>query len=241
MIDIKVLASSSRGNCYHITDGSTQLLLECGISFKEIQKGLNFQTSDIVGCLISHEHKDHCKAIREVMKAGIDVYLSQGTKQHLEANGNGIQILHRAIVVEPKKQFRIGTWTILPFETQHDAVEPLGYLLVNSEGDKLLFATDTYYIKYKFQGLTHIMVECNYADDILIANVEKGSVPDALKNRLLKSHFSLGNVKEFFKVNDLSKVQEIWLLHLSEGNSDEERFRREVMQVTGKVVYVAKQ
>lgn len=235
MIEIKVLASSSRGNCYHITDGSTQLLLECGISFKEIQKGLNFQISDIAGCLISHEHKDHCKAVSDVLKAGIDCYMSKGTMDTLKIQS------HRVMSVEPKKQFRIGTWTILPFDTQHDASEPLGYLLANREGEKLLFATDTYYIKYKFQGLSHIMIECNYADDILASNVANGFVPDGLKNRLLKSHFSLENVKEFFKVNELKKVQEIWLLHLSDGNSDEERFRREVMQVTGKVVYVAKQ
>ncbi|SHI76135.1 Phosphoribosyl 1,2-cyclic phosphodiesterase [Geosporobacter subterraneus DSM 17957] len=235
MIEIKVLASSSRGNCYHITDGSTQLLLECGISFKEIHKGIDFKISDIAGCLVSHEHKDHCKAIREVMKTGIDCYMSKGTMDAIGCDG------HRAIAVEPKKQFRIGTWTILPFDTQHDAAEPLGFLLANRDGDKLLFATDTYYIKYKFEGLTHIMVECNYASDILGGNVEAGRVPEVMKNRLLKSHFSLANVKEFFRSNNLDKVQEIWLIHLSDGNSDAVRFKREIMELTGKVVYIANQ
>ena len=83
------------------------------------------------------------------------------------------------------------------------------------------------------------MIECNYASDILYRNVENGSVPMVLKNRLLTSHFSLDNVKEFLKANDLSKVQEIWLLHLSDGNSDAERFKREIMELTGKPVYIA--
>jgi phosphoribosyl 1,2-cyclic phosphodiesterase len=233
MIDIKVLASSSRGNCYHVTDGSTSLLLECGINYREIQKGLNFRMSDVAGCLITHEHKDHSKSVFEVTRAGIDCYMSAGTAEAIESSG------YRVKVVEAKKIYYIGTWTILPFDVQHDVSEPLGFLLVNQSGEKLLFATDTYYIKYRFKGLTHIMMECNYSMDILNENISSGSVPQVMKKRLMKSHFSLENVKEFFKANDMSKVQEIHLLHLSDNNSDEERFKREIMELTGKVVYIA--
>ena len=84
------------------------------------------------------------------------------------------------------------------------------------------------------------MVECNYALDILQKNVTAGLVPTALKDRVLRSHFSLENVKEFLKANDLSKVQEIWLLHLSDGNSDAGRFKREIQELTGKEVYIAR-
>lgn len=233
MITIKALASSSKGNCYHVTDGSTPLLLECGIPFKDIQRKLDFKTREIKGCLISHEHKDHSKAAADVMKAGIDCYMSQETAEAIEAAG------HRVKIIKAQQQFTIGTWTILPFETQHDAAEPLGFLMANQTGEKLLFATDTYYIHYKFQNLTHVMIETNYAADILQANVDAGLVPAAMKNRLLQSHFSLDNVKEFFKANDLSQVKEIHLLHLSDGNSDADKFKREIQQLTGKPVYIA--
>jgi len=83
------------------------------------------------------------------------------------------------------------------------------------------------------------MVECNYSMDILRENIANGSVPVELKNRLLMTHFSLENVKDFLRANDLSKVQEIWLLHLSEGNSNAARFKREIQQLTGKPVYIA--
>jgi phosphoribosyl 1,2-cyclic phosphodiesterase len=146
---------------------------------------------------------------------------------------------HRTNIIKSKQQFRLGTWAILPFDTQHDAAEPLGFLLANQSGDKLLYATDTYYIRYRFQGLTHIMVECNYSMDILRANIEAGLVPVELKNRIIQSHFSLENVKKFLQANDLSKVQEIWLLHLSDGNSDAEMFKREIQELTGKMVFVA--
>lgn len=233
MIDIAPIASGSLGNCYRITDSMTPLLLECGIPYKEMQKRLNFRISEIVACLISHEHQDHSKAVKDLMKAGIDCYMSQGTAEALDVSG------HRLHIIKARQQFQLGSWTVLPFETQHDAVEPLGFLLANQAGDKLLYATDTYYIKYKFRGLTHIMIECNYAADILKTNVKAGLVEPALKSRILKSHFSLENVKNFLKANDLSKIQEIWLLHMSDGNSDEARFKREIQELTGKMVFVA--
>lgn len=234
MIEIKCLASGSGGNCYHITDGQTSLLLECGIPYKEIQRGLNYQVVNLAGCLVTHEHKDHCRCINEIAyKAGVDCYLSKGTQYEIGIDG------HRIKAVKAREQFKIGSWTILPFETQHDAAEPLGFLLANTAGDKLLYATDTYYVRYKFTGLSHILIECNYALDILQANVEAGLVPVVLKNRLLQSHFSMANVKEFLKANDLSRLQEIWLLHLSDGNSDAVRFKREIRELTGKMVFVA--
>lgn len=175
---------------------------------------------------------DHSKAVKEIMRAGIDSYMSRGTAEALGISG------HRLHIIKAKQQFRIGTWTILPFETQHDATEPLGFLLANQDGEKLLYATDTYYIRYRFQGLTHIMIETNYCMDILKRNVEAGAVLKELKSRILKSHFSLENVKKFLLVNDLSKVQEIWLLHLSDNNSNAERFKREIQELTGKMVFI---
>lgn len=234
MIEITTLASSSRGNCYHVTDGSTPLLLECGIPYKEIQRGLNYQVTAVKACLVSHEHLDHCKSLNEVAyKAGVDCYASQGTIDAIGAEG------HRIKPVKALQQFKIDTWSVLPFDTQHDCAEPLGFLLANAAGDKLLFATDTFYIKYRFRGLTHIMVEANYSMDILRANIEAGLVPVELKNRLIKSHFSLENVKDFLRANDLSRVQEVHLLHMSDGNSDAERFKREIQALTGKLVFVA--
>ncbi|GIN71169.1 MBL fold metallo-hydrolase [Bacillus sp. J14TS2] len=233
MIEITTIATGSTGNCYHITDGVTSLLLEAGIRFRDIQRALNFKTTDIAGVLVTHEHKDHCKAVQDVARAGLEIYMSVGTKDAIGINH------HRIKTVEKLQSFTIGTWTILPFDVEHDVSEPYGFLLANKAGDKLLFATDTYYVRYKFTGLTHIMVECNYSMEILLENISTGRVHKAMKGRLLQSHFSLANVKEFMMANDLSKVQEIHLLHLSDTNSDEELFKREIQELTGKVVHIA--
>ncbi len=232
MIQIKTLATGSKGNCYHITDGSTPLLLECGISFKDVQKGVNFETSRLGGVLVTHEHKDHCKGVESVLNRGLDVYMSKGTQEALSLDH------HRIKTVESKKQFRVGTWTVLPFDVQHDVNEPLGFILQSDNAGKMLFATDTYYVKYRFTGLTHIMIECNYDQQTLDENVESGRVHPAMKKRVMRSHFSLENLLEFFKANDLSKVEEIHLLHLSDSNSNMERIFKAVTRATGKMIYI---
>lgn len=233
-MDIRILASGSTGNCYRVSDGKTNLLIECGLPFKRIQEGLNFRLSDIHACLVSHEHKDHSKAVEDVTRAGIDCYLSQGTADVLGATG------HRVKIMQPLSQLKIGTFAILPFDVKHDAAEPLGFLLHSLiTGERLLYATDTYYIKYKFNKLDYIMIECNFMMDVLTENVESGAVPFTLKRRLLTSHFNLDNVKDFLKANELEQTKAIWLIHMSNGNCDAERAKREIQELTGKPVYVA--
>lgn len=233
MIRFRPLASSSAGNCYHVTDGHTELLIEAGVRFADIRKALDFRVSRLAACLISHEHLDHSRAAADLAKAGVDIYASAGTIAARGLSG------HRVKQIEPKKQFQVGTWTIMPFDVEHDAEDPLGFLMANQAGEKLVFITDSYFCRYTFSGLTHIAVECNYSLRILDENIAAGRVHPAMRPRLLRSHFSLENVLDFLRANDLSKVQEIHLLHLSDSNSDEELFKRKVMETTGKPVYIA--
>ena len=230
-MNIEVFGSSSKGNAYKISDGERSLLLEAGIKLNKIK--CDWQSID--GCLITHEHGDHSEYANELLKTtSIDIFTSIGTQEALKLP------TYRVNCLEPLKQKQIGNWSIIPFPTEHDAVEPFGYLIHSSKtNEKLLFATDTYYIRYKFKGITHLMIECNYALDILNENVKNGRIGAYLKNRVLKSHFSLENVKEFIKATDLSELKEVWLLHLSDSNSNAERFKKEIQEITGTPVYIA--
>ena len=141
---------------------------------------------------------------------------------------------YRLHSIKAGEQFTLGTWTVLPWEAQHDAAEPLGFLLHSKETrDKLIFATDTYFIPNTFRGLTYIMVECNYDRTLLDRNISAGSVPESLRPRLVRSHFSLDNVRTFLTANDLSTVQRIYLLHVSNQNGDKDAFRRDIEALTG--------
>lgn len=165
--------------------------------------------------------------------------MSSDTKEALTASRDIIDGFHRVNVIESKKEFKLGSWVVLPFDLVHD-VENLGFLLQNQSGEKLVYITDTAYCKYTFTGLNYIMVEANHSRDILNANVKAGTVPEAMKRRIIKTHFGLEQVKEFLRNNDLSAVNEIHLIHLSDGNSDEARFKKEIQSLTGKLVIIEK-
>ena len=226
MIEFAAYSSSSKGNLYRVTDGDTSLLLECGLPIKQIRQILDHKLTSISGVLLSHEHMDHAKAAEDVAAAGVDLYCSKGTAEALQLSG------HRVNIIAPLKQFTIGSWTILPIDVQHDAQEPLGFIIQNGS-DKLLFATDTYYIRYRFVGLTHIAIECNFSRSTIAKDIHP-----AHKRRLWKSHMSLETLLDLLSANDLSAVREIHLLHLSDDNSDEQMFREVVQGNTGIPTYI---
>ena len=228
-MELKVLGSGSSGNCYLLQNKEETLIIECGLPYKTILKGLNFNLSNVVGCLISHEHKDHSKAANDLIKNGIDVYSSKGTFESIEVKG------HRTNIIESEKAIKIKNFVVLPFQTEHDANEPLGFLIYHKDIGKLLFITDSYYCKYKFSDIDHILIECNYSNKIL----QEKELPKFLKSRIIKSHFELENVKEFLKATDLKNTKEIILIHLSDGNSNAEQFQMDIERLTGKPTYIA--
>jgi len=228
---IKVLASSSRANCSYISDGKTALLLDAGLKLHDLRHRLGFQVSKLAAALITHSHDDHSRGVSDLVRTGIDCYMSQSTASELGQKG------HRIHLVRPLKQLSIGSWTVLPFDNVHD-VDCLGFLLATGPW-KVLYLTDSGYCKYRFQGLTHIMLEVNHSAELLRQAVASGAIPLAHKNRVMRNHMSLERALEFLRANDLSQVQEIHLLHLSDQNSDAEEFKRRVAAATGLPVYVA--
>lgn len=231
-MEIKILGSGSDGNAYLVTSGQTTLLLDAGLPYNQLQKKSGFKLFSLDGCLITHEHGDHSKAVSKLLGHGTSCYMSTGTAQALD------------VISDPfcyqvsEKAFEVGRAKVKAFKTIHDAAEPIGFYISLNQ-NKLLYMTDTAYSKYTFKGLTHILVECNYAGDIIDKNVTAGVVPSKLRKRIQETHFSLENVKDFLKANDLTKVKEIWLCHLSNNNSDAARFKREIEQTSGRPVYIA--
>lgn len=232
---IKVLGSSSKGNCYLVEGFGENLLLEAGIAITKIKKQLSKEFPEITSCLITHEHKDHSKSAQEIAALGIDMYMSEGTRKMIDLDS------HRVKIVKDRYKFETKEFSILAFNTQHDAAEPMGFLIQNKiSKEKLLFATDTYYLRYRFQGLTHIMVEANYCLDIMDKNVAEGKINEYTRNRIIRSHFEIDHVVGFLQANDLSRVKNIVLLHLSDNNSDEALFRDKIQKAVGMEPIIAR-
>lgn len=227
-MEIRTHYSSSAGNLYQADD----LLLEAGVSLRRIREALGYRLSSLSGCLLTHGHSDHAKGAPDLLKAGVDVYCSEGTAHSCGLGG------HRLHVVKAGHQFGVGEWRVLPFDVRHDSPEPLGFLAAKGI-EKLLFVTDTEYLPYRFQGITHILVSIDFDSEILARNALSGTLGSARAARTLRNHMSLQTALGFFRANDMSRVQGIWLLHLSDANSDAEMFRAEVERETGRPVIVA--
>ena len=214
----QALASSSAGNAYIVSDNDTRILLECGVSHKQLQKLSGFTLSEFQACLVSHEHKDHAKAVADLIGRGMAVYMSQGTAEALETEG--------AELIEDKEQFNVGSLDIVPFTTFHDAREPLGFLIKSRvDGDVLAFATDTVNLRYKFPGLNILAIEANY-DKAILDRCEK--MPEKVRYRITNSHMEIDTLCDYLRSLDLSQCREIHLLHLSDATSHEGHFINKV-------------
>lgn len=214
----EALASSSAGNAYIVSDNDTRILLECGVSHTKLQKLSGFSLSEFQACLVSHEHKDHAKAVQELIGRGMAVYMSPGTAEVLETEG--------AELIEHMGQFNVGSLDIVPFTTFHDAREPLGFLIKSrADGDVLAFATDTVNLRYKFPGLNILAIEANYDKNIL-ERCEK--MPEKVRYRITNSHMEIDTLCDYLRSLDLSQCREIHLLHLSDATSHEGHFINKV-------------
>lgn len=230
---IRSIASGSTGNCYYINDGQNSLLLDAGIPLKRIQEGCGYTVSQLSGCLVTHAHGDHVKAAKDLARLGVDIYTSQGTIDKVGLTG------HRIHRVKALEQVSIGTFEVLPFDVEHDAPEPLGFLIRSRvTQEKLLYFTDTYYIRYTFQGLTHIMMEANYDPETMKDNVRAGRVDAHRAKRTIGSHMSINTAMSTLESFDLSRLQQVYLLHLSNDNGLADEFKRRVQALTGREVYL---
>ena len=220
----EALASSSAGNAYIVSDNDTRILLECGVSHNKLQKLSGFSLSEFQACLVSHEHKDHAKAVTDLISRGMAVYMSPGTADALETDAVNL--------IEHMEQFNVGSLDIVPFTTFHDAAEPLGFLIKSRvDGDVLAFATDTVNLRYKFPGLNILAIEANY-DKHILERCEK--MPEKVRYRITNSHMEIDTLCDYLRSLDLSQCREIHLLHLSDATSHEGHFLNKVARAVPK-------
>lgn len=230
-----VLASGSTGNGYLLTSESETLVIEAGVKLSRIKKALHFNISNIAGCILSHEHRDHSKYIKEYMDAGITIIANQDVfKSHSIPLDDW-----RVKVIQEEHGFKMGNFKILPVSVCHD-VPCHAFLLDHPKSGRVLFMTDTFMSEHTFSGLNHIIIEANFADDILEQNILSGNIHPSMRPRLMKTHMEISTTINVLRANDLTNVINIVLCHLSSDNSDEERFIREVREATGKQVWAAR-
>lgn len=230
---LNVLGSDSNGNCYVLQNDKEALIIEAGVRFSEVKKALKWQLSKVVGAVITHEHNDHAKYVRDFVSNGITVLALPSVFK-----AKVIDSLSFRKEIEPMHGYIVGGFKVFAMPVCHD-VPCVGFIIEHEDMGRMLFVTDTMMLEYRVPGLNHILLEANYAEDILDTKIKAGSVPLSMKPRLIHSHMEIETTKGILRANDLSGVNEIVLIHLSNGNSDERRFVREVQETSGKPVYAA--
>ena len=214
--------SSSKGNLCTLESGDRRIIIECGVTWKRLQKALDYNISNVDLCLVTHEHLDHCKSWLNVEKARIPVYSSEGTRSIWGCDYDDRYVLRSL------EDRHIGKWSFFAFNTHHDCLEPQGYVISDGK-EMMLFAIDTCMIIEKFAvPFDIIAIECSYDKDILLKRVEYGDMDEQRANRLLQSHMEKQATLSYLQDHcNLKKCREIHLLHMSSENLDKQKTVKE--------------
>lgn len=229
---LKVVNTGSVGNCYLLQSEHQTLILECGVPFKEIKKALDFDIKNVVGCFVTHEHKDHCVSINDVINSGIKVFSSKGTFDKLNI------VSPDRNEVEKLKSYYVGEFKISVFDAVHDCREPINFVIEHEDMGRMLFVTDSNKIKYDFKKIDHYVVEANYSAGVVEQRRQDfgGSFTDM---RIIESHLSIETLTSYLSDRDLSETKNIILIHLSDSNSDISTFNKLIEQFCFKTPQIA--
>lgn len=225
-MNLKVLGSGSSGNCYILESDTEALIIEAGLPFREVKKALNFNVRKIKAVFITHEHGDHRKFWYEYVKAGIPVfepYRNDGYTFEFENSQFTVQAF--------ENRSKDGKW--LHGNSDGTECPCFGYYIQHPDIGSLVYATDTEYIRWRFNKVNHILVEANYSEDLIDSEAIN-------RNHVLRGHMSLKTALDFISANDSPELQNVVLLHLSRENADGEIFRHQAERTMDKKVYMAK-
>lgn len=218
---ITSLNSGSNGNCYYIGNESEAVLIDAGISCKEIEKRMNrlkLAIHKIKAIFISHEHSDHIKGIEVLSKKyQLPVYITTTTLFN-----SGIRIeTHLTISFKAHESVKVGALTITPFPKFHDATDPNSFV-VDCNKIKVGIFTDIglsceHVVKH-FQQCNAAFLETNYDEKML----NDGNYPYHLKKRISGGMGHLSNIQalDLFRKYKPSFMSHLFLSHLSKNNND---------------------
>lgn len=228
-MELKIISSGSVGNAYILENENSALLIECGVKVDEINKAINFNTLKIKGAIVSHAHLDHSKYMNNVSELGIPLFASVDTFNHMKTPTE-----LRYGVMSNGHMKQVSDFKVYYFNASHD-IPTLGFL-IESEREKIFFLTDSYKLIWNLSSwkFTCVMIEANYCEEIV-----KSKPESFINKRRLRSHMSIQTAILTLEKMDLSQCNNIVLLHLSDGVSNEKQFKEMTEQRFGIPVTIA--
>ena len=221
-LKVSALASGSSGNSIYIESEEKNILIDAGLSGKEINRRLeriDRQVEDIDLILVTHEHNDHVHGVGVLArKCDIPIYATAGTWAKAEEKIGNIKGRQQKEIKQ--KEFTIADCKIRPFAISHDAQEPVGYTIKSSSA-KIAVATDTGEItselREQVMGSDLVVLESNHDLEML----KIGPYPWHLKKRIMgeEGHLSNDDAAAFAVELAQNSAQRILLAHLSQDNN----------------------
>ena len=215
------LCSGSSGNAALISNGTSHILADCGMSLRRLTRELerfNITPRDLSGVVLTHEHTDHVAGLKMLNNLDIPIYSSEGTLRAVTDRHITRRELLNAV---PEGEFDIGGIAVTGFRTSHDAADSRGYTFDTGDA-KIGVCTDlgemTDGILTSLSGCDYVILECNH--DIHMLN--GGSYPLFLRRRILSRFGHLCNedcaeAAAYLAGNGTARVT---LAHMSEENND---------------------
>ena len=222
-----VLASGSKGNAIYVSDGRTAILVDAGLSGREIERRLQsrgLRAEDLSALVLSHEHADHVQGVGVLSRRfRLPVYITRRTAAAAYRLGN----VSKTVYFECGESFQIADLNIHPFALSHDAEDPAGFC-IHSNGLKLGIVTDlgvvTSMVREHLKGCHALVLEANHDDDMLL----NGPYPWPLKQRIRSRMGHLSNNDSSSLLSDIlhDRLKHVILAHLSETNNTPEKALR---------------
>lgn len=238
MLSISSLNSGSNGNCYYVGNDTEAILVDAGISCKEIElrmkrSGLDMQKVKAV--FVSHEHTDHIKGIPTLAKKfRLPVYITSPTQVH-----GGLALNGQAVPFKAYEPVGIGDLSITAFPKFHDASDPYSFI-VSCRGINVGVFTDIGFpcehVIRNFKECHAAFLEANYDEDML----QNGRYPYYLKKRISgeRGHLSNRQALDLFKMHRPAFMSHLLLSHLSKENNCPELVHRLFAQHAGQTQIV---
>ncbi len=218
------LASGSKGNCHAVSDGGRTLLVDAGVSLRQIRERLailNLDAASVQAVALTHEHSDHIGALGVILRRTDWAVIATSELRATLRASRGLDIPPgRWIEARPGHPLDWNGWRILPFSVPHDAVDPVAYR-IEAGGRQMAVVTDlgqpTALVADHCRDLDLLALEANHDLDML----REGDYPPHLKARILSrvGHLSNGAMAELLAQVLSPRLRAVVLAHLSEANN----------------------